>query len=387
MMRQRGFTVVEVLVALFVASLLSVFVLSLTRSQLVTYEMQSQTNSVQENTRESFDFVETLLRRACGGISKGQVEIRLSDSNHFPTECVRVYDGAAIGTGATPAVGSAGSFTSTSPASAADAIEIIYGDGANLSMVTGTTSGTTLNVADITPFTGLDGQLILVSNMQYGYVFRQASHNPTTATGTATGTIVLSGISAIPSTYFTIQGDGNCYVMPAKVYSLYIDTATDSRNPMLRLDPDGVAGTTHDDAEPLAEGVEDLQVAIGVDGYPSGTTFDGFLSDTSSSSDEWLGNAGTTEITANFPGTLPWSTESIPNGTTVAIVPRAIRLTLLLRSLNQYAGTPFAVSPAENRGTASGWNWTTVSNGTATVAPRFRQLRMVVAPRAWNTAE
>ena len=382
MMRQRGFTIVEVLVALFVASLLSVFVLSLTRSQLVTYEMQSQTNSVQENTRESFDFVETLLRRACAGISQGRVWVHLSDSTAFPTSCVRVYDGAAVGTATPPAVGSTGSFTSTNPAGAADAIEIIYGDGANISTVTSAT-GATINVADIQPFTGLDGQLLLVSNMTDGYVFKQLQHSPSTATATATGTITLSGVTTLPSNYFTIQS--GVYIMPAKVYSLYIDTTTDSRNPMLKLDPDGVAGTDHSDAEALAEGVEDLEVAIGWDGFNGGTP-DGYLLDNGSATDEWLGNQGTTEITANFPGTMPWRTDDT-SFSVVGGMPRAIRLTLLLRSLNQYAGTPFAVKPAENRGTASGWNWAAVSAGTATVGPRFRQLRMVVAPRAWNTAE
>jgi hypothetical protein len=216
----------------------------------------------------------------------------------------------------------------------------------------------------------------------------QASHTSVAVTGTGpqTGTITLSGVTTLPATYFSISGGS--YVMPAKVYSLFIDTTTDSRNPMLKLDPDGVAGTTHDDAEPLAEGVEDLQVAIGWDGK-FGNTIDGYLLDNGSATDEWLGNQGTTEITSStngFPGTAAsgWGTDDT---SFTKNAPRAIRMTLLLRSLNQYAGTPFAVKPSENRGTSSGWNWASVSAGTATVAPKFRQLRMVVAPRAWNMSE
>jgi prepilin-type N-terminal cleavage/methylation domain-containing protein len=382
MMRQRGFTVVEILVALFVASLLSVFVLSLTRSQLVTYEMQSQTNSVQENTRESFDFVETLLRRACGGISQGRVRILTGSSINFETYCVQVYDGAAVGTAAAPGVGSTGSFTSSSPASAADAIEIIYGDGANISSVGNQTatdwSAGHIQVADMTSFTGTDNQLILVSDMKTGYVFKQTAHATSGSSAPFTGYITVSGISADPSNANEFAIGAGSYIMPAKVYSLYIDTATDTRNPMLRLDPDGVAGTDHSDAEPLAEGVEDLQIAIGWD-----ANNDGVITDSSNSSDEWYGNAGTTEISSGspFPGTLLWTTDGTAAG------PRQIRATLIMRSLNQYAGTPAKVAPAENRGTSSGWNWNAVSSGTATVGPRFRQLRVIVAPRAWNTSE
>src|SRR5262249_30597571 len=136
MTRQRGFTIVEVLVALFVASLLSVFVLSLTRSQLVTYEMQGQVNSTQQNVREAFDYVETALRKGCSGVGTGKVRVHLNDATAFSTSCIKVYDGAIFGTGATvPAVGSVGSFQTNNPAQKADAVELIYGDGSGLSMV------------------------------------------------------------------------------------------------------------------------------------------------------------------------------------------------------------------------------------------------------------
>jgi prepilin-type N-terminal cleavage/methylation domain-containing protein len=379
MTRQRGFTIVEVLVALFVASLLSVFVLSLTRSQLVTYEMQGQVNSTQQNIRESFDYVETTLRKACAGVSEGKVRVQLSDATKFDTTCIKVYDGAIFGVGTTtPAVGSIGSFQYSVPATKADAIEIIYGDGSGLSVVTAPPAGGQLFVGDATPFS--QGDFILVTDMKNGYIFKIQSITTAGAAGTVpTGTITLDQVAGNPSDSTISNIVAGSIVMPAKSVAFYVDISTDTRNPMLMLDPDGVIGSSHGDAQPLAEGVEDLQIAVGFDGLGTNAV-DGVIVDNANGTDEWIGNAGTTEYTTN-PGLLALNANSTtwyPSVTTNAS-PRQIRLTMIVRSLNQYAGTAAALNGAENRNTVFG--------GSTTVASRYRQLRAVVAPRAWNPTE
>jgi prepilin-type N-terminal cleavage/methylation domain-containing protein len=379
-----GFTIVEVLVALFVASLLSVFVLSLTRSQLVTYEMQSQTISVQQNTRAAFDYVESTLRKACSGLSQGRVRVQLSDATKFDTSCIRVYDGAVVPTvGTPPGPGTPGSFVSGIPTSNADAIEVIYGDGSGLSTVTGI-AGNVLTVGDLTPFS--HGQRVLVTDMKNGYIF-EIDTITVLATGNGKpdqGTISLYLVAGNPSdaTIFTIASGAS--IMPVRSFALYVDTSIDVRNPLLMLDPDGVMGTTHSDAEALAEGVEDLEVAIGWDGA-LGHPVDGKLDETpGGTADEWFGNdpLSATEISAQALLDATATVWNTSNPTQQG--PRLLRLTLILRSINQYPGTTVAIGPAENRST---WAWPTVTAGTARVAPRFRQLRIVVAPRAWNTTE
>jgi len=381
-MRQRGFTIIEVLVALFVASLLSVFVLSLTRSQLVTYEMQGQVNSTQQNIRESFDYVETTLRKACAGVAEGKVRVQLSDATKFDTTCIKVYDGAIPGTGTTvPAVGSIASFLTSQPATKADAIEIIYGDGSGLSVVTAAPSAGQLSVGDATPFSQND--FILVTDMKNGYIFKIASITPSGAAGTVpTGLITLDQVSGNPSDSTISNIVAGSIVMPAKSVAFFIDNWSDPKNPVLMLDPDGVIGLSgHDDAQPLAEGVEDLQIAIGFDGLGANTV-DGYILDTSNGSDEWIGNAGTTEYTLGSGATAldrtNVATVWYPSDATRAS-PRQIRLTMIVRSLNQYAGTAAALNGAENRNS--------VFNGSTTVASRYRQLRAVVSPRAWNATE
>jgi len=86
--------------------------------------------------------------------------------------------------------------------------------------------------------------------------------------------------------------------------------------PTLYMDPDTADGTAV--PEPLAEGVEDLQVELGVD--PAG---DGILEDASGANvDEW---------SYNFPG----AAETVLDPTAIV---RGVRITLVARSVGQVTG-------------------------------------------------
>lgn len=86
--------------------------------------------------------------------------------------------------------------------------------------------------------------------------------------------------------------------------------------PTLYMDPDTADGTAA--PEPLAEGVEDLQVELGVD--PAG---DGILEDASGANvDEW---------SYNFPG----AAETVLDPTAIV---RGVRITLVARSVGQVTG-------------------------------------------------
>ena len=60
---------------------------------------------------------------------------------------------------------------------------------------------------------------------------------------------------------------------------------------------------------------------------------------------------------------------------------RQVRLSLLLQTLNQYAGSPPTVTASEDRTSP----YPPFATGAA--VPRYRSVRMVVAPRAWNLTE
>jgi hypothetical protein len=380
----RGFTVVEVLIALLVASMLTVFVLSLTRTQLVTYEMQGQTTSVQQNARAGFDYVEAMLRRACSGLSWGAVGIRMG-AGTVQTGCFTFYDGAVV---------NGGRFTSANAATLPDAVEVIYGDGSAFSAVTAFPTPGTATVADVSRFN--PGDLVLMGDYQRAYLLQIAPGGITVTAGSMTGpqppvgNVTFTAGTIQDATFLTWSpGDRPWIIMRARSQALYVDR-TDPKNSLLMLDPDGPLGADHLDAQPLVEGVEDFQIAVGVDRDPVGVVggptggrgvINEDLVNPSGPNDEWIGNSVADAPLANpypFPAGVaplpPW----LPDGNLQVL--RQLRVTLYVRTTNQYPGAPAAVGPAEDRDPAS---YPVYGNA----GPRRRQLRMVIAPRAWNAGE
>ena len=97
--------------------------------------------------------------------------------------------------------------------------------------------------------------------------------------------------------------------------------------PVLMLDPDDAGAAP---PEPLAEGIEDLQVAVGVD-----VNSDGNLFENGTTGDEWFGNAAG-DAAPPLPTVQRW---------------RAIRVTLVARTIKETGNEPVSSRPAaEDRG-------------------------------------
>jgi hypothetical protein len=151
------------------------------------------------------------------------------------------------------------------------------------------------------------------------------------------------------------------YVMKAYSYALYVQTSGVYAN-MLMLDPDGMIGSAHTDAQPLADGVIDLQAAVGIDGNA-----DGIITEVAGgASDEWYGNAS--GETVALP---PWNRAGTSDPQ-----PRQLRLTIVVQTLNSYPGVAPTIGPFEDRATYP----STLTGG----GPRYRSERVVIAPRIWN---
>ena len=131
----------------------------------------------------------------------------------------------------------------------------------------------------------------------------------------------------------------------------------------LMLDPDGMIGAVHTDAEPLVEQAFDFQIALGVD-----ANTDGLISDLGNSTDEWLGNAAGDGALA----APPWNTVGMPQ-------PRQLRVGIMTRTTSSFSGAGTVESALENRPAPT--------TATAGQNRRWRPLRMVIAPRAWNLIE
>ncbi len=196
----------------------------------------------------------------------------------------------------------------------------------------------------------------MLTNFQQGTVWKIS-----TVTAGAPGTLTLmapgggallpSAIGAVPA-YAPAAGDAVIKVRSIAIYRATTGAFTD----MLMLDPDGMLGADHDDAEPLVDGVEDLQLAVGID-----ANGDGLIT---AAPDEWAGN----QAAELYPlPALPWNLVGSPQV-------RQVRATLMVRTTNRYPGTSI-IEPAENRTT-----YPTAVGGSF----RYRSLRVTVAPRALN---
>jgi prepilin-type N-terminal cleavage/methylation domain-containing protein len=411
MRRSRGFTLVEIMVAMGLAGMASIFLLLITRSQLMAYQMNENYGDAQMNTRAGMDFLENTLRRACGGISYGLVSVNVLGVTPAVTSCVRVRDGVE-GDADFSAGGWGSNGTAASAAAKSDVIDVIYG-GTPVTTVYGTVSvnaGGSAQVCDMSNFAA--GDLVLVTNMNQAYMLRILSTagagtvtgcpNPGTLTFDAGANAVALPVQAANGTttpptpaviaYTPATG---AFVMKATSLTIYRRSTDGSGaalvSPQLMVVPDGIASpaTTHANDQPLIQGVVNFEVAIGQDTQP----LDGLINDSlnGQTPDEWLGNTT---------GELPFMPTTYFNLQNAAPPPpstarndpdpqyKQIRATLVVRTNNTYPGTAalsgMANGPVEDR-TNNSTNFPTLAtdsqqNGT----PRYRVSRVTVAPRVWN---
>ena len=379
MRRARGFTLMEILIAMALTTIVTASVLAIVRTQLQAFEMQDQIVRTQQNTRAGMDFVENIVRRACGGIANGWLYVYtpnlVDTTGTFP--CLRVWDGAAV---------SGNTFSSSSPTTLPDALEVVYATGTMTAVSDATNFYTTtpqLGVLDTCGFSAGDYVIVEDTNFSKASLFH-VSAVPSGSTCPRPGTLSLDTVGTapdaarVPVTACTITNTatGACStqgspVFKAATYSFYVGnnlTGSDNvYNNMLLVDPDGVASVTHQDytkVQPAVEGVVDFQIAVGNDLDGSGTITD--------TPDEWVGNQ-VGELPLAIP---PW------NSGTLTVMPqyRQVRISLVLRTLNTYSGSPPTVTASEDRTTYPPY---VVGND----VPRYRQVRMIVAPRAWNLTE
>jgi prepilin-type N-terminal cleavage/methylation domain-containing protein len=359
MTRARGMTIVEVMVATALAGILSGSLLMMVRSQLIAYETNDQVDRAQQNARVAIDLLESMGRRACGGLAVGSVGLNVGTPSVQP--CLRFYDGA---------VQAGGTFINATPTGAADAVELIFASSPFSKLVGApslSATPPTAAVADVSNFHALD--YVIIGDMQTGVLLQIATGGvATTGTGgpPTAGTltfVVPGGTLAVPSNPALNLASTSLYVMKAQSFALYVETTKSAYANMLMLDPDGMLGTDHLDAQPLADGVIDLQVAVGIDG----TDLDGVLQENpGGAGDDWYGNASGETIPAP-----PWNRA----GTSDPQL-RQLRITTVVRTLNQYPGVAPTLGPFEDRSTYPA----TATGG----GPRYRSERVVIAPRVWN---
>jgi prepilin-type N-terminal cleavage/methylation domain-containing protein len=335
MKRSRGMTLIEIMIAMLLAGIVSAFILMIMRSQLIAYEQNDQVARMQQNERAGLAIVETLLRRACGGIAQGRIQNEVGTPKLV--DCVNV--------------------TEPNTNNGTDQVDITYGSSpwTAVSAYDITSASPSATVANASSFSKND--YVLLTDFNQAMLF-QISGIATTISPQAK----ISLGSATPTNPFGAFTP--TYLMKVVSYTIYVQkTSTVGLENMLMLDPQGITGdgVTHPSAQPIVENVVDFQLSLGLDNNSDGTITE---VGKAAADDEWYGNVN---------GELPLAVAQWGSGTN----PKWIRLSLIFQTSNKYPGTVPTLPLFEDRTTAVA---TTTSGG----IPRYRSVRITLAPRAWN---
>ncbi|MFT3696387.1 MAG: PilW family protein [Kofleriaceae bacterium] len=295
MKRQRGFTLIELMISLVLFSFVIAGVLAVAVSMSQGYRDQRQATQAEAAARIPLDFITDAIRQASPGNGSNQI-----------------WDGYVCGSGGTSWGIEVFNNVGTGSAANTDRLDVIYASGAVLtsSRVQYTSaSQTTLDVSDASQFGS--GDAFVLSDTNKAVLLR--------VTGVSGNTLTLQAQSCTGSNSSGYdKGSLVIRAQHATFYIDYLDNGSGGYNPTLMFDPDADSSTSN--SEPIAEGVEDLQLVKLVDrsgnNYiePEGTTT------ATQQVDEWLYN-----VTGDGSGSATWGL-------------RGIRVNLVARTLGGLIG-------------------------------------------------
>ena len=280
MRSQRGFTLVELMVSIVLMGVVASLSVRLASVVIDAYREQRIALSIQRAARASIDLLAEAARNASAGVPTGD---------------------ARDAAGCSPVVG----IEVENHTNAPDRLSVIYASGGIVTSLRSTVgAGTT--TFQITSADGLAvGDRVLITNGDTGRLLPIETLVPA-GTSVAVGTLAPS--TSCPGMPMPSYAPG-ALVVRARAATFYVETTAGV--PTLMVDPDGDGPEA---AEPLAEGIEDLQIAVGVD-----LDGDGTLRDEGSTTDEWFynisGDAAPPPVT-----TTPW---------------RAVRITVTARTTKE----------------------------------------------------
>ena len=290
MTSERGFTLVELMMSLVLFGLVVAGLLSVAGTMAVGFRAQRSTLSTEDSARTAIELLADALRGASPGVPVANIQ-------HVNT----------CATGALSVVNS-----STAP----DQLTAVFASGAVVtSLRTPYGAGTTgVTVADATQLAA--GDTVLITDLDRGHLATIQSVNSTSG---AVGLVPQSCSSLDLPTGGYAAGSLVIRALRATFSVAEIDGV-----PTLMMDRDAEGPET---AEPFADGIEDLQVALGVDADNDGALAEGGAA---ANDDEW-----------NF---------NVAGETLQAGPVRAIRVTVVARASKPVVGTPAFYRPyAEDR--------------------------------------
>jgi prepilin-type N-terminal cleavage/methylation domain-containing protein len=273
MRRRRGFTLIELMVSIALFGLIAAGAMMLVMSGLRMQAHSARLDVAQSALRAGLDFMTRDLLSASAGMSSGSIMVGTGSLNtiSFPV-------------------------ASNTGVNGSDVLDLYMADSSYdfATVYNGvTTSSSSISVDQITPFT--PPQLGLLTDLANGVQISITSVSPPAGSPQPMGTLNITAVGAggFPSATGGSYSGPNAYVFVLRHVRYSIgpcfgaaDT-TYARQTCLMMDVfDNPGNTTN--PQPLAEGVEDLQIAFGYDNDGDGL----IQEDTpASTADEWYGNA------------------------------------------------------------------------------------------------
>jgi prepilin-type N-terminal cleavage/methylation domain-containing protein len=313
--RQAGFTLVELMISLVLFSFAVAGVLAVAVSMSQGFREQRAAMGAEGAVRVPLDFIADALRQSSPGAPTGNIQDLVACTNTVL------------------AVSNNQTSINTPFITGWDKLDVIFASGA---VVTSTLDpydpavSNTVHVNDASQLVA--GDSVVISNLGQGHLLKLAS-----VAGNAL-TFVAPACAWTPP-------QGGTYTMGSFIiraqHAIFTIDSVDGI-PTLMMDPDAGGPAV---PEPLAEGVEDLQIALGVDSNPP------LVPDGKLGTIPWV--AGTFEDSTG-PNLDEWQGNNAGDGVLSGPV-RAVRVTLVARTTTGLVGnkTPF-VRPAVEDHAASG---------------------------------
>ncbi len=292
--RQAGLTLVEMMISLVILTIAIGAVLGAGATMMDGYRDNRKMVAVEASARGSLDIIADTVRNASPGVPTGNI-------------------GDAVG------CSTFGALRVTNSDTGPDELEVIHANGGAVSSLRAAydAGDTQMTILDGTEFA--DGDYVVVTNLDQAVLVQIGAL--TDNGGDWTVVIDPAADTVCPAVVFPGGGfAAGSLVIRARLSRFYVDTIDGS--PTLMLDPDGQDGPA--EPEPLAQSVEDFQVAVGVDADD-----DGEVLEDGTNADEWHYNlSGDADPPALL--TTPW---------------RAVRVSVVSRTMSESNAFPANLRP------------------------------------------
>lgn len=319
MTRQRGFTLVELMISLVIFSIAIAGILSVAVSMANNNREQRFAMSMEDNARAAMDFMSDAIR--------GSSPLITQNGKIFDEASCKTWDQSANYQGGV-CVGSGGDLNcpSSNSTSGPDNLRVVFASGGIVTSTRGTYLCGTNSTVTLTDATGLQvGDTLMIGDLTSN------TAELVTLTSVNTGTGVV-GMTCTCSASFTTTYPALSLAVRVVRAEFYVGTY-DGQSNVLLMDTSGkafsAASTVTATPEPLAENVEDFQVAYGLDSTYAG-----------------VGSATVVNT---------WEYSSATGAATGGL--RAVRLTLVVKSAQALGGgaaTSFIRPAVEDHPVATG---------------------------------